>query len=145
MGVCLCYTAAEPLSPAKVEAIIVDADAAVRDARQPWLWCEPLKLFSPEFGRKLSGWSKLNLIPHPDDRADAARYPDAENDVKFLLKQLCRLSREHGVTWELRIDSDPLGTIAEGLCEPGLEEAIDALSEMGEDLDPDELGLDDLL
>ena len=49
------------------------------------------------------------------------------------------------MTWELRIDSDPLGTIAEGICEPGLEEAIDALAEMGEDLDPDELGLDDLL
>jgi hypothetical protein len=147
MGVCLKYTTTEPLSPTQSEAIIADAHAAVRDSRQPWLWCEPLSLFPPEADGKLWGLSKLNFSPHPDDQDDADDYPDAENDIHFLVKQLCRLSRDHAVTWELMIDSDPLGKIVDGTCEPGLEESIEAFAAMGDDfadLDPHELGLDDL-
>jgi hypothetical protein len=147
MGVSLVYTTTEPIPTAKSDSIIADANAAVRDARQPWLWCEPLHLVLTADGRLL-GSSKLNPIPHPADRADAARYSDAENDLTFLLGQLCRLSREHAVTWELNVMGEILGRIVAGVCEPGLEDAIEALASMEEELanlDPHELGLDDLI
>jgi hypothetical protein len=150
MGICLQYTSTEPIAPAKTEAIIADLNAAVRDARQPWLWCEPPCL-AASFDGKIQGWSKLNPIPCPDERADADRYhPDAENDLTFLLGQLCRLSREHGVAWELGLDlmEETLGRIVDGACDPSLEEMINILLPFAEevgDLGPDELELDDLI
>jgi hypothetical protein len=147
MGVTLLYTTTEPVPQAKSEIVIADVNAAIREARQPWLWCEPLQLVPTSDGR-LQGWSKLNPIPHPDDRADAARYPNAENDLTFLLGQLCRLSREHHVTWELSLMGQTLGRIVDGDCEPGLADGIEALASLGEELgslDPSELGLDDLM
>jgi hypothetical protein len=147
MGVTLLYMTVQPVPRAESETILADVIAAVRDARQPWLRCEPLHLVPGPDGR-LQGWSKLNPFPHPDDRAEAARYPDAENDLMFLLGQLRRLSQEHAVTWEFSVMGENLGRIVDGVCEPGLEDGIEALGSLEEalaDLDPHELGLDDLV
>jgi hypothetical protein len=120
MGMGLHYTTLAAVEPAVRLAIERDAERANR--RQTWVLCE------------LSGYSKLNLLPTPEELAEAGFAGRGAKNLRFLVKQLCRWSRKYGLVWQLRFEGELLGTITDGRCEGRLQERIDGLASLGEAL-----------
>src|SRR5262249_11224556 len=134
MGMGLHYTTLASVEPAVRHAIERYAERANR--RQTWVLCEPIHFF-PEGhdpDGKLSGFSKLNLFPTPEELAEAGSAGRHANDVRFLVMQLCRWSRRHGLDWRLCFETELLGNITDGRCEARLEERIDGLASFAEAL-----------
>jgi hypothetical protein len=134
MGMGLHYTTLAAVEPAVRHAIERDAERANR--RQTWVLCEPIGFFPQDQdpNGKLSGFSKLNLFPTAEELAAAGSAGRNANDVRFLVTQLCRWSREYGLDWRLCFESELLGTITDGRCAGRLEEQIDGLASFGEAL-----------
>jgi hypothetical protein len=135
MGFSIRYRSTQPISPAEVSAIKRTAEEACEG--RTWLSCEPPVGFSinDEDGR-LRGFSKPSFHPHPDDAASAAQEGLPDGTVRDLLDVLCRLSREHGIDWEISDDySDgPLGYIRAGMCDVDVQTQIEALADVAEEL-----------
>ncbi len=117
MGFSINYRSTRPVSQAETAAI----RAAARDACQgrTWLSCEPVVFFTDSEDGRLLGSSKPNFRPHPDDVASAARAGLPDGTASDMLDVLCRLSRDHGIDWEISHDhSDgPVGVIRAGVCD----------------------------
>lgn len=135
MGFSVYYRSTEPLSAEQVTAVRKAADAECR--RRTWLSCEPVKLFGAEPDGCLLGGSKPNFHPRPDDAASAAGSGLPDGTLRDLVDALCRISREHGVDWELCHDEapGPMGYIRDGECDPGLLDQVDALADLAGFLD----------
>ena len=147
MGFTIAYRSTRPVGPEAAAAIRSAADLA--SLGRTWLGCEPVQFdeADPEGLGHLSGGSKPNFSPDPDDAASADEEGLPDGDVADLLDVLARLSRDHGVDWEIRHDHEPgpAGHIRGGVCDPGLlglAEAFDGLSDLiGEyedEVDPDD-------
>ncbi|HEV3260389.1 MAG TPA: hypothetical protein VG013_26270 [Gemmataceae bacterium] len=134
MAMGLHYTTVAAVEPAVRHAIERDSKRANR--RQTWVLCEPIGFFPEDQDPdgKLSGFSKLNLFPTPEELVEAGSAGRNANDVRFLVTQLCRWSRKYGLVWQLRFESELLGTITDGRCEARLQERIDGLASLGEAL-----------
>jgi hypothetical protein len=74
----------------------------------------------------LADWSQLV----PPDGADLASQPDANNDLQALAMILCRLSRGYGLTWQLSVMGEPIGTIENGECDDLVWGKIMGLADM---------------
>src|SRR5262245_57874283 len=118
MGVSLSYWATSRVPDAVVSAI--KADASRVNATRDW-WCEPLVFFKwRETGSNLSGDTKPLFaggyggsdnyvkVDYDDDQFMARR------DFQFIIDQLCKWSREHGVSWQLHFADGDLGVIENG-------------------------------
>ena len=132
MGFTIYYTSTRPLSPDQARAV---RRAAVRAcAGRTWLSCEPVHFFleSPGDDGRLVGGSKPNFLPHPDDAASAASEGLPDGDVGALFDVLGRLSRDHGIDWEIRHDHEPgpVGYIRDGVRDPELDGLPEALADM---------------
>lgn len=104
MGISLYYTTQDAVEPALRK--VIERDARRANAQQPWLLCDPIS-FSPNgVGQRLAGSSELHL--------GEVSHPEKENDLIFLVHQLCRWSEEHDVSWELRLEDEPVGIIEDG-------------------------------
>jgi hypothetical protein len=141
MGFTVYYRSTRPVSPAEARAIGRAADELCRG--RTWLSCEPVG-FSPDRddGRLLGG-SKPNFQPHPDDAAAAAREGLPDGTARDLLDILCRLSRDHGVDWEVSHDHSggPVGYIRAGVCDAAVASQVEAFADLGDILG--DLGLDE--
>lgn len=140
MGFTVCYRSTRPVAPAVSEAIREAARAA--NEGRTWLRCEPV-LFFPDDNGHLIGGSKPSFLPHPDDAAAAAREGLPDGTTCDLLDILCRLSRDHGVDWEIghAYSSGPVGYIRAGMCDAEVAEQIEAFADLGDILG--DLGLDE--
>jgi hypothetical protein len=135
MGFSIYYRSTRPVSPEESAAIRGAADLAYQG--RTWLSCEPVHFFEqePEDGGRLSGGSKLNFSPYPDDAAAALEgLPDG--DVRSLFEVLCQLSRDHGIDWEIGHDHEPgpVGYIRDGVCDPGLARRAQALADLADSI-----------
>lgn len=130
MGFTIYYESTHPV-PAKVAAN-VQKEAARLVQGYTWLSCEPVSFFGGSPNGKLSGGSKPNFCPHPDDIADAAREALPDGTVNTLLDNLCELSREFDVSWALSHDHDdqPMGFVKNGVCDRQLRQTIVAFGEL---------------
>jgi hypothetical protein len=138
MGFTIYYRSTRPISPAKAAAIKEAAHILV--AGHTWLSCEPVSFFNVPDDGLLCGGSKPNFNPHPDDVASAAERGLPDGTTSDLLDILCRLSREHGVDWEIRDDysGGPLGYVRKGIAEGQLVGQMEVLA----DLDLSDDGMD---
>ncbi len=130
MGLCLYYTTPEIVQPAVRQAI--ERDARRLNRKQPWTLCEPILFLSPGRDACLTGCNKLNLFPSPEEVARSAPPGTDQNDFQVLLKQLCRWSRRHGITWEVTFEDELLGVIAAGQCGEELRQRMEGFGSLGE-------------
>jgi hypothetical protein len=142
MGFAVRYRSARPVSPAEASTIARAAQDAIQG--RTWLSCEPLHL-SVEKSGHLSGFSKPNFLPHPDDVASAASEGLLDGTLRDLVAILCRLSIDHGVEWEISQDEapGPIGFIRDGVADEEMLEEIEALADLGDvlsDREDEELG-----
>ncbi|HYO23416.1 MAG TPA: hypothetical protein VEQ85_00545 [Lacipirellulaceae bacterium] len=82
---------------------------------------------------RLYGDSKLNFQPHPDDAAAAEQEGLPDGTPRDLLHILAKLSRAHGVDWEISHDySDgPVGYIRGGEVDGLALSQIGSISDVG--------------
>ena len=139
MGFAVYYRSTRPVSQPQRDAIRAAARAAVEG--RTWLGCEPVVFASTEDGHLLGG-SKPNFMPHPDDAAAAAREGLPDGTTRDMIDILCRLSRDHGVDWEISHDDSggPIGYIRGGVCDADALARIEAFDDLGDILR--ELGMD---
>jgi hypothetical protein len=132
MGICLHYTTAEAVEPDVAEAILADAERVNRD--RFWLLCEPVIFYPRTEEGQLAGRSKLTLLPHPEELAEAGPIVPEDNDLQALVNALCGWSSTYGLTWRLSIEGEAIGDIAEGVCEERIWGAIDAMAGLAQEL-----------
>jgi hypothetical protein len=137
MGFSIHYRSTEPVAPAVAEVVARAATELCRG--RSWLKCEPVYLMPDEDGH-LRGHSKPNFLPHPDDAAAAAISGLPDGTTRDMLDILCRLSREHGIDWEIGHDhSDgPIGYVRGGVSDEEVEAQVEAFADLGNILE-DEL------
>ena len=142
MGFEVSYRTTRPLTPTEADSVNQAADAAC--VGRTWLSCEPIWLIRDEDGH-LVGGSKPNFRPHPDDIADAARQGLTDGTIRDVIDILCRLSRDHGVDWEIDHDySDgPIGYIRAGVCDDEVLMQIETISDIVNVMGEKNIGLDD--
>ena len=139
MGFSISYRTTRPVSPAEAAATGRTAEDACRG--RTWLSCEPVGFFTHEEDGHLVGSSKPNFHPHPDDVTSAVREGLPDGTARDMLDVLCRLSREHGIDWEISHDySDgPIGSVRGGVCDDRVLSQIEAFADLG-DILAEELG-----
>lgn len=132
MGVTIEYYTKSDVKLDEVKAIVA---AANEPDSQPWLLCEPINFLQMSgFENQLFGASKLNLMPHPDEKAEAeANYNSEQNDLTFLLNKLEELSKRFGVAWVIQLEGSPIGSIENGVCEPAVRDAIEAMADLADE------------
>jgi hypothetical protein len=132
MGFTVYYRSTRPVSPEEADAIEQAADRLCRG--RTWLGCEPVGFFAERADGRLFGGSKPNFQPHPDDAAAAAREGLPDGTTRDLLDILCRLSREHGVDWEISHDysNGPVGTIRDGIADGDVLSQLEAFADLGD-------------
>lgn len=132
MGFSLYYRTLEPVGVDRAEAIRTAAASLSRG--RTWLSCEPVHFYPDQEDGRLSGGSKPNFNPHPDDRAAAAREGLPDGTARDLLDILCELSREYGVDWSISHDHDPgpIGFIRAGGCDPRVRDKVEALADVAD-------------
>jgi len=131
MGFTINYRSTRSVSPAEAAAIRSAAREACRG--RTWLSCEPVILSRGADGH-LSGACKPNFRPHPEDVAGAAREGLPDGTARDLLDVLCRVSRDHGVDWEISHDhsSGPLGQIRAGECDGEVLLRLEAIADVAD-------------
>lgn len=113
-----------------------DHAAEIRSAVDPlidgrtWLSCEPVHFYPQLREGRLTGFSKPNFSPHPDDVASAMAEGLPDGTVRDVIDVLCALSRDHGVDWEFAHDHDPgpIGFIRKGVADRRLLEQIEGIA-----------------
>lgn len=132
MGFAVYYRSTRPVTQPEADTICAAALAAIKG--RTWLGCEPVSLSRDTEDGHLSGGSKPNFMPHPDDAAAAACSDLPNGTTRDVINILCQLSRDHGVDWEVdHDDSDgPIGYIRDGLCDDEVFVQIDAFDELGD-------------
>jgi|SRR5579883_559122 len=132
MGVGLTYRTTSPVSAAVAEAVRGDVPGVNRGAR--WIYCEPVGVRHDEADGYLTGFSKLNLQPGPDEYAAAKAEPADRDDFLALLDALAGWSARYDLTWELAVEGQPLGRVAGGAYEPGLRDALESFAAVADEL-----------
>lgn len=132
MGVCLYFRTAESVPADVAEAIRNELARTNRSAR--WIYCEPLDLDQDAADGRLTGRTKLNLHPWPDEYTTAMREPAERGDFQTVLDALADWSGRYQLTWEVGVEGHPLGRVAGGECDPGLAEALEAMTAVADEL-----------
>ena len=142
MGFSITYQLTEPVS-VETEAAILGAIETLRSGRT-WLSCEPP--FLRNYDGVLSGSSKPNFTPHPDDVAAAEAEGLPDGTVNDLLEILCELSRQFRVDWEIshEYSDGPLGYIRGGDIDDDVRTHCEAFNDLASDLGMEGFDLDDL-
>jgi hypothetical protein len=132
MGFAIYYRSTRRVSRTRADAIRQAAEGLCEG--RTWLSCEPVGFSSDLEDGRLAGSSKPNFLPHPDDAASAAREALPDGTALDMLEVLCRLSRDHGVDWEVQHDHSEnlIGYVRGGVCEPGLRDHVEALADLGD-------------
>ena len=131
MGITIEYYTKSEVDSGQVAAIVA---ASKEPNQQPWLLCEPIAFLAmPGYEDRLFGASKLNLMPDPAELKNAEAEVE-KNDLEFLLDQLGEISKRFGVAWQVALEGSPVGSIENGVCEPSVREAIEALAGVAEEL-----------
>ena len=147
MGFSVNYRSAVPVDPARAEAISRSAAELCRG--RTWLHCEPVWFFPGPVDGHLLGGSKPNFLPHPADAESAGRSGLPDGTARDMLDVLARLSRDHGVDWEISHDYSvgPIGLIKEGVCDDGVLTDIEAFADLADGLSEDleDLGEEEFL
>ena len=142
MGFTIDYQLTEPVT-SEIEAAMLDAVNTLAAGRT-WLSCEPPDIRNYE--GVLTGFSKPNFMPHPDDVAAAEEEGLPDGTVNDLLDILCELSRQFDVDWEIshEFSDGPVGFIRSGNVDDEVRMQCQAINDLAAGLDIDELDLDDL-
>ena len=142
MGFSVGFELTESVDPEK-EAAILKTLESLRHGRT-WLSCEPP--FLHKYDGVLTGSSKPNFMPHPDDVASAKAEGLPDGTLNDLLDILCQLSRQFAIDWEISHDhSDgPLGYIRGGHVDEEVRIQCEAFNDLAADLGIDGFDLNDL-
>lgn len=112
MGYAISYTSLTPVSEpdfAEIQLITKGLNGAYT-----WLSCEPI-WFSRDSEGYLTGFSKPNFDPHPDDRRSAEAEGLPDGTLRELLDGLCLISRRFGIDWQIGDDhAEEIGFIRGG-------------------------------
>lgn len=132
MGVDIVYFTKSDVSLEETKAIV----AATREPdNQPWLLCDPIHFLDMTgYENRLFGTSKLNLMPDPTEKVEAESYDTDKNDLEFLLDRLCDLSKRFHVDWTIQIEDGEIGSIVNGVCDPAVREAVEAMAGVADEL-----------
>ena len=132
MGVTIEYYTKSDVSLDEVNAIV----AATREPNnQPWLLCEPINFLDmPGYEDQLFGASKLNLMPDAAEKEEAKSYDTDKNDLEFLLDKLCEISERFNIDWVIQIEGSEIGSIDNGVCDPAVREAVEAMAIVADEL-----------
>jgi len=130
MGVHLHFSSVEAVTPEVEQAIRAEAEQPA--GPQPWVLCEPPHFDTTDEDGRLHGGSKLNLHPWADEWGSAANVQAERNDFQELLRRLTGWSARYGVSWELEVEGTVLGRIENGVCDPGVEGALESFADVGE-------------
>ena len=125
MGICLYFETDHPVDAEVAEEIL--ADAARRCSLQPWVFCEPLLPRIEEDGR-MTGWSKLNLQPWPEDVG--SEIGTSPHDLQALLDSVIGWSDAYELSWIVSIEGESLGKIERGVCDQSIRDTILGMIEM---------------
>lgn len=132
MGVTIEYFTKTEVDLDQVKAIVASSQ---EPNNQPWLLCESIHFLDmPGYGRQLFGASKLNLMPDPTEREEAAAYQAGKNDLEFLLDKLCEISSKQGVDWTIQLEGAEVGSIIDGTPDPEVRDAIEAMASLADEL-----------
>ena len=93
--------------------------AATANRGRSWLSSEPVHFFAGLEDGKLAGASKPNFIPSSDDAKSATSSGLPDGTPRDVVEILSRLSREHGVDWEVSHDFGAAGFIRAGVPDRG--------------------------
>jgi hypothetical protein len=142
MGFAISFDMTESVSD-EMETAILKALESLRAGRT-WLSCEPPFLL--KYDGVLSGSSKPNFMPHPEDVASAEAEGLPDGTLNDLLDILCELSRQFRVEWEISHDhSDgPVGYIRRGHVDEEVRIQCETFSDLAADLGIEGFDLDDL-
>lgn len=136
MGASLAYWTTDPVSDDVAEKIREEV-AELRAHRQ-W-WAEAIELSTEVPGKNghLAGEMGLFLLGYEDgDGMYVEVDPDddafmAYRDMRFIVGRLRRWSEEYGLSWELQLEGEPLGTIEDGKSDTALKSFLEELGRSG--------------
>lgn len=141
MSVSMSYVTRESV-PEDVKKSI-QSEAQKLDSGHDW-WCESICFFdNPRFPDRLCGDTKLFLMGYTTDTGD---YIDvdvdednlmAASDALFIIDHLCRWSKEHGISWDVIVEGEKIGTIENGEAGKYLKEYFEEMKETSS-IPPDE-------
>ena len=131
MGFSVYFQSTEPVSETVAAKVVAATDQAAGE--RTWLSCEPIFPTLQEDGH-LWGGSKLTFEPDPLDIESAEQEGLPNGTIADVIQLLCDISREHGIDWEVGHDFGELGGIHNGIADPEMTQAIDALALTTEEL-----------
>jgi hypothetical protein len=131
MGVSIMYESDRPLTLAEITAV---REAAQQfNAGRWWLYSEGLFFFTDSDDNTLTGCSKYNPLPSPDETAEARRSGTIISGLPEVIEFLAQTSANNGPGWRLSFEEHSLGFIRNGAVEPGLESKVKVLAQMATD------------
>ncbi len=142
MGFTIHAESTEAVAPDRAEAIVREASKLVQG--RSWLSCEPplISLGGPSGADRLFCFFKPNFSPHPRDVEAAEASGEPDGALGDAIEILARVSRDHGVDWEIGADEfpEPVGYIRGGTVDDAIPDVIESLEAMAEaiaEFDPD--------
>lgn len=135
MGYAIRYVSTEPVTAEQRREIGECVSQLVRG--HTWLSCEPIHFRRDNGDGFLSGSSKPNFDPHPDDHASAETEGLPDGTVREVLDGLCLISRRFGVDWEIGDDYiEVIGYIRNGDLDDDVWTAFETISTTAQWMQP---------
>jgi len=113
------------------EANAIERAAVVASKGRTWLSSESVHFFDTREDGILSGFSKPNFMPHPDEAREAAASGLPDGTILNVVNILVSLSKQYGVDWQVGHDFGELGLIRHGIPDYNIMENIQQISQMG--------------
>lgn len=73
-------------------------------------------------------------MPDPAEKEEAESYDTDKNDLEFLLDKLCEISERFNIDWVIQIEGSEIGSIDNGVCDPAVREAVEAMAIVADEL-----------
>lgn len=131
MGFTVYYQSTESVDPSIKVALGKSLERHIM--KRSWISCEPPGFFGgDDVNGILSGGSKPNFMPQPDDYLDPDnRQPDGT--VQDVVDILCDLSSEFGIDWQFSHDHEqgPVGFVRNGVADEDLLHEIKGIAGIG--------------
>jgi hypothetical protein len=110
----------------------IEAAAQSAEKERTWLSCEPANFRVDEQGY-LSGGSKPNFAPDPQEAAAAEKAGLPDGTATDLIEVLGKLSREYSADWEITLEEGPpVGCIRGGRCDPQVVAGAEQLTQLAQ-------------
>ncbi len=138
MSVSMSYNSTARVSPQLTDQLTAEANALAHN----W-WSEGISWFEDPTGAgRAFGDTKLFLSGSTSDQGDWIEVTPEDDSAMawrgaaFILEQLEKWSREHGIEWQLSCAGSVIGTIDEGVRDQNLADFLASMREISEFEEP---------